>query len=74
MTRRETEIATLKAQNENALKESDRLKKEIEEKSLSKVGELKEKQSLMNTIKILETKLEAANGEKKFLNNKNTQL
>ena len=56
------------------MKESDRLKKEIEEKSLSKVGELKEKQSLMNTIKILETKLEAANGEKKFLNNKNTQL
>lgn len=74
MARKETEIASLKSKTDNLESESKRLKQDLENALQKQVGALKEKQNTANTVKILETKLEAAEMEKKYSVNKLEQL
>ena len=74
LTIKDTEMSVLKGSVENLTNENKRLKIELENLNLSQVNALKDRQSSLNSTKLLETKFEAAEMEKKYLSTKVAQL
>lgn len=74
MARKDAELASIKSSSNNLEKENERLTKLCETWNIQKVNTIRQKQNAMNSVRLLQTKLQACEMENKFQTNKGNQL